>query len=224
MATALRRRNEAPEEQAPPRPADAERTAVDDLAASVEHWTDEAADLDRKLADLDADAGRRVLDGEATADDLAAERRDLEGRIRTANDARAEAERRLQAARKAVLLAVADDLEQQAAAHQRRMDEHQAKVDRLLEQLFELDRWSYRPHTVEERIRVVYPDAVNLNDVTGRPVETAVRDQLAQPFYRLRNNASEVRRRAVDGMDAEAYRQALAFVDNRLADTEAAAT
>lgn len=202
--------------------AAAEREQVDALAASVEHWTDEAADLERKLAALDADAGRRVLDEEATADDLAAERRDLDGRLRTSLAARDEAQSRLENARKATLLAIADDLDLQADREQTKLDEHQAKIDRLLEQLLALDHWTYRPHTLKERIHDVHGHSTldGLVDVYGKPVEGSVRDQLAAPVQRLREKAAAIRTRAVDGMNDDTYVDALRFVDNRLAELE----
>ena len=117
------------------------------LEGAVARWQGEAEAKRAELAELRASAGQRVFaDETGTASrTLALEAQDLQFQIEGAEAAAVVAEQQLEEARDELALAVAVEKRDQAAKLTREADEHQAKVDALLNQLEALDGPRYVP-------------------------------------------------------------------------------
>jgi len=136
--------------------------AVDDARATVGRWeADEAAKL-AELADLERRAGDEVLADESAAVRLAGELAALRAGADIARRAGVAAGRRLVVAERALTVAQAADLREQADTLRRGAAKRQAVTDGLLEQLREQEGCAYAPFTS--------PDA-ELRARMGEPVE-----------------------------------------------------
>lgn len=126
-----------------------ERT-VERAKKVVERWQAELAEARGALADLDTRAGAELLDDESAARRIPKLKAELWDRIDVAERALAEAEPRLERARRDVLRQEAATYEPLIVEQQKQLAEHDARTQALLEALQSHSGALYRPVTFDD--------------------------------------------------------------------------
>lgn len=199
-------------------PLDEVKATLAHLDAEAERWRTAIDDARQARETVEVTAGRRLVDGEATDDDIARELAAANTKASAAERALREVDRRRIEARRAVLLAAAVDVENRAASIERELLDHRAKIDRLLDALEQLDEWAYVPQRLEDRVRAV----TGVQDPRGVSIPASVTDRLTARVKPYREAAAQLRARAGGDLSSvEAWDQALSVLDNQLAKLEA---
>lgn len=155
------------------------------LERAVSTWEDEAERTAGELAELEASAGQlmNAEDPHTAARDMAGKAMELRFLIDGARAAAQTARQQLVSAREELALAQAVEKRQAAAKLIAEADEHQAKVDALLDQLQVLDGVRYVPRfpTPEEQQAIMHRDGrVEITLPTGEVLRQPIAPLLAE--------------------------------------------
>lgn len=175
-------------EKRTPREQALERVA--EHQATVARWEAEKLTAEQELASLQDRAGEEVLADESAAARLPKAMQELRDRVDIAERALAVAGPRLDEARRAVLLAEAEEWDAEVAKRRKALERHVAKIDELLAALLEHDG-------VEYGMVVDDPDHVPAGSV--RTVIVPKRQQLETKVLQAELTAHVLRELAAGG-------------------------